>query len=175
MRVSTPAPDAWRADWVLLQGAESAEWSTREQAAEAALAAGLNQAADRLAQRSVPKVGSGRSVDRVRLRVGPVDDLRAYRRILEYLAGLNGVADVGLALVEPGAVTYEVSLRVGRRELEQALSGGGVLRADGWAGEPHSAATAAREGTPERGPAAEAGADAAGDIGELLLDYRVLP
>jgi hypothetical protein len=175
VRVSAAAADTWRADWVLLQGADSAEWTTREQTAEAALAAGLNQAGDRLAQRFAPEVGSSRSAGRVRLRVGPVDDLRAYRRILEYLAGLNGVADVGLALVEPGAVTYEVSLRVGRRELEQALSAGSVLRAEGWAGEPQRAETTVQEGTAGRGPAAEAGGDAAGDIGEFLLDYRVLP
>ena len=62
VRVRTPAADAWRADWVLLQGAESAEWTTREQTAEAALAAGLNQAADRLAQRSVPKRSEERRV-----------------------------------------------------------------------------------------------------------------
>jgi hypothetical protein len=139
----------------MFQQAESADWATQGDTAEAALADGLNRAADRLAQRHAPQAASSRSADRVRLRVVPVDGLRGYRRILEYLTGLNEVGDVGIALVEPGAVTYEVSPRGGRGALEQALGVGNVLQAEdrGW--------------TPE--------SDAAGASGESVLNYRVLP
>jgi hypothetical protein len=76
---------------------------------EGSLRDGVDLAADTLAARYAPP--SSRSVSTITIRVGGIEDVRAYAGLVEYLRSLSLVRGVGVEGLSDRVVSLEVTLR----------------------------------------------------------------
>lgn len=122
----------WRARWTLYQGNSDRDWETDGASPEAVAAAGINDTAEALAKRFALVYSAG-TVGGMTVEVTGVADLADYRRVFDYLSGLDGVAAVHVLRVEPTRLRCRVDLEVARRNVVQTIGLGSVLEQAGTA------------------------------------------
>ncbi len=88
--------------WVFTEGGRSAD-------GDGGLQDGINLAADSLAARYAP--ASSRGVSTIAIRVGGIEDVRAYARLVDYLEALSLVRAVGVAEIDDRVVSLDLTLR----------------------------------------------------------------
>jgi hypothetical protein len=88
--------------WVFTEGGRSAR-------GDGGLQQGVDLAADSLAARYAP--ASSRGVSTIGIRVGGIEDVRAYARLVDYLEALSLVRAVGVAGLEDSVVSLDLTLR----------------------------------------------------------------
>ena len=88
--------------WVFNEGGRSVRGN-------GGLADGIDLAADSLAARYAP--ASSRAVSTIAIRVGAIEDVRAYARLVDYLESLSMVRAVGVAGLEGKVVRLDLTLR----------------------------------------------------------------
>ncbi len=88
--------------WAFIDGGRSAR-------GDGDLQGGVDLAADSLAARYAP--ASSRGVSTVAIRVGGIEDVRAYARLVDYLESLSLVRAVRVAALDQRVVSLDVSLR----------------------------------------------------------------
>ena len=116
----------WLVRWNLFNAAGGSEdWSTTQDTLEAALAAGVDELADRQALRFATQGGSAQEL---RLRVAGVDSLDAYGRVLNYVRGLNAVRSAQVEAAAAGALTLRLRVEGDPNALSHAIAAGNVLR-----------------------------------------------
>jgi uncharacterized protein len=89
-------------DWTFTEEGRSAR-------ADGSLQDGIDLAADSLAARYAP--ASSRGVSTIAIRVGGIEDVRAYARLIDYLEALSLVRAVGVAGLEGRVVNLDLTLR----------------------------------------------------------------
>ncbi|MES9873960.1 MAG: DUF2066 domain-containing protein [Candidatus Sedimenticola sp. 6PFRAG7] len=130
----------WRSSWRLFQGENVSAWNNDGTSRNRLLKDGVQYAADLLANRFAP-VGGGSELTRVKLRVGGIGSLQEYAGVGGFLSSQSSVARADLAVVEPGAVIYDLQVRGGLGVLEQGLALGGLIEPDSDAGLGEETAT----------------------------------
>jgi uncharacterized protein len=122
----------WLGRWALLSGADTAEeWASAANSLDEVLAAGIDELADRQAQRFATQPGTTREM---RLRVGGVDSLADYARVLNYLRGLNPVRDVQVEGAREGELLLRVRVEGDPETLARVIAAGRQLRREQDAG-----------------------------------------
>jgi hypothetical protein len=121
--------EAWRVDWQLLQGGRSTTWQTRGNGRAATLAAGLNEALDRVAARVSAATGEQPAAAGLLVAIDGVDSLAGFARAEQALAGAEGVERRDLVLMEPQRVWFRVHGGGGAETLARSLGAGGRLEA----------------------------------------------
>lgn len=118
----------WTGRWTLLDGKGlSEDWSVSEGSLDAAIAAGIDQLADRQAARLAAQTAL---VHELQLRVRAVDGLRDYGRLLGYLKSLTRVRQSVVERAEGDTLTLRLRVEGERGALEQVLDASGLLRRD---------------------------------------------
>jgi hypothetical protein len=115
---------AWRAQWTLRLGVETVNWQSQG-SLETTLAGGLDQLADRLAQRYVPDAGTAEQ--RVALAVTGIRDPAGYARVMAFLAGLTAVSQVQPRLASRDLLELELVTEVDPDALLRTIGLGGTL------------------------------------------------
>lgn len=115
---------AWRAQWTLRLGVETVTWQSQG-SLETTLAGGLDQLADRLAQRYVPDAGTAEQ--RVALAVTGIRDPAGYARVMAFLAGLTAVSQVQPRLASRDLLELELVTEVDPDALLRTIGLGGTL------------------------------------------------
>ncbi|MCJ7451302.1 MAG: DUF2066 domain-containing protein [Steroidobacteraceae bacterium] len=88
--------------WVFTEGGRSVR-------RDGGLQDGIDLAADSLAARYAP--ASSRGVATIAIRVGGIEDVRAYARLVDYLESLSLVRSVGVSGLEGKVVSLDITLR----------------------------------------------------------------
>jgi hypothetical protein len=88
--------------WAFAEGGRSAR-------GDGSLQDGIDLAADSLATRYAP--ASSRGVSTIAIRVGGIEDVRAYAALIDYLEALSLVRAVGVSGLEGNVVSLDVTLR----------------------------------------------------------------
>ncbi len=120
----------WQARWSLYDSTASKEiarrWQIEANDQPAALANGIEGAADRIAQRYAQVYSIGGD-DSVMLSVMAVDDLQAYARATAYLESLDMVSAVQATRVFADEVLFKLDIRGDLEGLVQAITLGNTL------------------------------------------------
>lgn len=88
--------------WVFSEGGRSVR-------SDGGLQDGIELAADSLAARYAP--ASSRGVATIAIRVGGIEDVRAYARLVDYLESLSLVRSVGVSGLQGNVVSLDITLR----------------------------------------------------------------
>lgn len=124
-RLERAGAGEWRGDWQLDDGGIRKDWSTRGGDLQAALDAGIADAAEWLAQRyAVISTASG-------LHTLVVEDVRSlddYSRVYGYLAALSPVDRVDVLRVEQHTLELSLTLSADEHSLLQLIALGRVLQ-----------------------------------------------
>lgn len=123
-RVSRLEPGVWRAQWTLFTGSKRLRWSTPMGGLQAIAEAGINGTAEAFAARFAQTHGAGTEL---RLEVAGVGDLAAYRRTLDYLAGVDGVRRVRVERVTPDTLVCRLGLEVQPESVARTIGLGATL------------------------------------------------
>lgn len=116
----------WLGRWTLMNNTgASEEWASAHDTLEQALAAGVDELADRQAQRFATQTGSAREV---RLQVAGVDSLQDYGRVLNYLRGLNPVRAAQIESARESELTLRLQVEGDPQTLSRLIIAGSVLR-----------------------------------------------
>jgi uncharacterized protein len=116
----------WLGRWTLMNNTgASEEWTSAHDALEQALAAGVDELADRQAQRFATQTGSAREV---RLLVAGVDSLQDYARVVNYLRGLSPVRAAQVDSAREGELTLRLQVEGDPQGLSRLIIAGSVLR-----------------------------------------------
>ena len=130
-RLIRTAEGKWQTRWSLhySSGAStpSEYWQAEVNTQQEALAAGVDGAADRIAQRYAQLYSTG-SVDTVALTVKGVKDLAGYARSMKYLESLDIVTAVDVIKVQADEVLFKVAIRGDSHGLEQAIELGSTFQ-----------------------------------------------
>lgn len=116
----------WSGEWRLREAGQEQAHSASNLRWGDALAAGLNWAQERLAERYAPFAG-GDGPERLKVRFWQVDSLTAYRRLMTILASREVVDRIDLQEMEADRVDTHLWVRGGRSALARALMLGGEL------------------------------------------------
>jgi len=119
----------WRARWTLYQGGRRLDWETAKPQLNDALALGVSQSSQTLAQ-AFAHVDVSSDAQAVIVKVKKVDGLGTYRRTTDYLSNLSGVSRVTTREITTESVTYTITMRGGRIALMQAISLGQKMAAE---------------------------------------------
>jgi uncharacterized protein len=118
----------WIGRWTLLNNAGAAEeWGGVHDTLEQALAAGVDELADRQAQRFSTQAGSAQEL---RLQVTGVNSLADYGRALNYLRGLNPVRNAQVESAQGDALVLRLRVEGDPRTLARVIAAGSVMRPD---------------------------------------------
>lgn len=116
----------WLGRWTHLDAmGASEEWASAHDTLEAALAAGIDELADRQAQRFATQTGTAREL---RLTVGGVDSLEDYGRVLNYVRGLNPVRNAQVDGATGGELALRLQVEGDPEVLSRVIAAGSVLR-----------------------------------------------
>ncbi|HUR41848.1 MAG TPA: DUF2066 domain-containing protein [Verrucomicrobiae bacterium] len=119
----------WLGRWTLLQQNGSIEdWVGAYETLELALAAGIDELADRQAQRFATQTGG--TARELKLAIAGVDTLDAYAGVLNYVKGLNSVRAVQVDGARAGELTLRVQVEGDPEMLGRVIASGRVLRRD---------------------------------------------
>jgi hypothetical protein len=124
----------WLARWVAMdRGGATEEWTSRGGEPEVAIVTGIDQLADREAQRFVVQTGAASDL---RLEVAGVESLRDYARALNYLRALNPVRAAQVEGAQRDRVTFRLRIEGDAETVARAIAAGNVLRRqqDGFSG-----------------------------------------
>ncbi|MEX0951723.1 MAG: DUF2066 domain-containing protein [Gammaproteobacteria bacterium] len=128
LAISVRAGETATAKWLAqFSDGSSASWNSRGDSRAAALTAGMDELAERLATRYAPRGQSAGGVEQITLLVEAVNSLQDYARTQTYLAGLSGVSRVEVSRVRNDRVTFLVEARSGREALRSAIRLGRML------------------------------------------------
>lgn len=120
----------WRGEWQLYASdKQSDSWSNQQQTRDESIADALRHAADSLAQRFAPFREEG-SPSTVRLRVAGITTFADYGAVLELLGSQNSLERVGVAAVEPDAVSFDLHGQGGVDAVELDLGINGLIELD---------------------------------------------
>lgn len=118
--------DRWLGRWTaLFRSGASESWAGTHDTLEEALAAGVDELADREAQRFATQAGAAREL---RLRVAGVDSLQDYGRVLNYLRGLNPVRSVQVEGAAAGELALRLQVEGEPGSLSRVIANGRTLR-----------------------------------------------
>lgn len=116
----------WLGRWTQLNAmGASEEWASTHESLEAALAAGIDELADRQAQRFATQTGSAREL---RLTVAGVDSLEDYGRVLNYVRNLNPVRNAQVDGASASDLTLRLQVEGDPEMLSRVIAAGNVLR-----------------------------------------------
>lgn len=125
-RVGPLDASRWRAAWDLSLGDEHWQWTTEGNGSAEAVAAGIGEMAQRLAQRFSQSAGNG--LEHLRLTVHEVRDMNDFRRLTDYLGTLGGVTGVQLeSLGGTGTAILTLDVEGGAEVVVQTLALGDTL------------------------------------------------
>lgn len=119
---------SWTARWTMELDGDEINWVANDVSMDAALASGINGAADRLAAKLAVQPGAG-GTTQLTLTVENVQSLADYARVSKYLASLAPpVQQVGVSRVDGSKATFALELDGAPGTLDQALALGSVLQ-----------------------------------------------
>ncbi len=117
---------SWQARWTLYQGSDEIDWQVNAADLESVVIAGLDQLADRLAQRYA-HVSSVQDDSEFLIYITDVKSLADYVRVSKYLNGLATIKRAELVQVKGDELVYRLDLRSSPQALKQAIKLGKVL------------------------------------------------
>jgi hypothetical protein len=123
-RLFSEGEPQWRAQWSLHLGTAREGWQSQG-SLETTLAQGIDQLADRLAQRYVPD--NATSEQRVALAVTGIRDPQGYARVMTFLGGLTAVKGIRPRLASREVLELELVSEVAPESLLRTIGLGGVL------------------------------------------------
>ena len=116
----------WVSRWTFIDGAgASEEWAATHATLPEALAAGVNELADREARRFAVQTGQ---MQDLRLQVSGVDSLAEYGRVLNYLRARTAVRSAQIEAVQDNRATFRLRVEGDPQTLARTLASGNVLR-----------------------------------------------
>ncbi len=115
----------WEVRWSLDYRGEVIRWQSHSEEVAPLLAEAIDRVTDQLASRFVQSFvdGSGEMV----MRVEGVRNLKDYRRVLDYLAGVHGVKRVVVETMSPSAVRLRIAAEGGLDAILQVIALGDTL------------------------------------------------
>ena len=117
---------SWQTRWTLYQGSDEIDWQENSPDLESAVVAGLDQLADRLAQRYA-HISSVQDDSDFLIYISDVKSLTDYVRVSKYLNGLSTIKHAELIQVKGDELVYRLDLRSNPKALKQAIKLGKVL------------------------------------------------
>ena len=116
----------WLARWALLNGSGAVEeWAATRETLDEALAAGVDELADREAQRFAT---SGTTAQELELHVSGVASLDDYGHVLNYLRALNAVRSAQVQSAEGDQLTLRLRVEGDPAAIARAIASGSTLR-----------------------------------------------
>lgn len=128
VRVEPEQADTWKADWRMLDAGRSETWHSGGGSPGAALAAGVDELADRLVARHAL---ASTEIEVVEITVMGIRALADYGRLMTYLAGLGGVSEVSVLETRGESMLFRMRVAGGADGLRRIVSLGQVLKVDG--------------------------------------------
>ena len=122
--VSRRGEEEWTADWTLLVEDRETTWSSRADALDAVLGAGIDGATDRLSALLAPREGDA---ERVYVTIEAIRSHGDYSRVAEYLADLARVERAEIVRLAADTARFRVDLRGQATDFERAVSAGRLL------------------------------------------------
>ena len=122
------APDVggqWEIDWVLLHDEEQHRWQMRSDDLHQLIASGVHESTDWLAARFAKF--AHHSDGELYLWVDDVVDFAAYRRVMDYLSGINGVQHILLDSTDNDRLQLRLQVDGGREVLMRTIALGRTL------------------------------------------------
>lgn len=138
--VVQPSAGQWRGNWYLRFRGRTQQWSSAGTSESAALAAGIDGAADRLASVLAVSGGTGSGQQPLFVRVDGVGSIAAFARIEHMLTGLTPIRSARLVSADGNAVVFRVTPRGQASDVARNL---GLVN---WL-QPRQAGTSAQPGT----------------------------
>ncbi len=114
--------ETWQAQWLLIAGSDSKQWKSSGSSLEAVVAAGIDQAANDLAQQLTLSSSETLKAHRVSLHIASVQDLDDYAKISDYLKQLSFIKGVDLAGVNERGMVFDLNMVGDQEQLVKALS-----------------------------------------------------
>jgi len=116
----------WQSRWTLFQGSDEISWQLAAPDLKTAAIDGLDQLADRLAQRYA-HVSSVEDDSEFLIYISDANKLADFVRVNKYLSGLSSVKSVDLTQVKANELVFRLDLRSNASALKQAIKLGKVL------------------------------------------------
>lgn len=113
--------DRTRARWTLYEPDGDNRWQSEAEDRAEALAAGVDETADRFANRFAVIGGGDAEEDRIELRVRDLGRLEDYVEAERYLSDLTPVENVRLESLERDTAVFSLAVRGGRNSLDRAI------------------------------------------------------
>ena len=129
-RLYLDAGGEWVARWTLYGDRQPRAWQHRAATPVAAVAAGIDAAADALAGQYAVQYHASADAQLIQMDVSGVDSLRNYARVMRYLEALEPVDRVMPVRLEGERLGLNLYLRGGGQALRQAIALGRVLEPD---------------------------------------------
>lgn len=176
----------WEARWTLDYRGELTRWQSASGEVAPLLAGAIDRVTGQLAASFTQGLLGGNA--ELRMRVEGVGNLKAYRRVVDYLSGISGVKQVVVETLTPTAVTLRISAEGGPESVLRVIALGKTLARLEQPQTPQANGTLPRTrvslmGGSERaaGTPASADAPAAKDAAVVVeppqpeLHYRLIP
>lgn len=125
-RLSLNSSGIWQSRWSLYQGNDESSWQINAVDLESAVAYGLDNIADKLAERYA-HVSTSSDENAALIYISDVNNLSDYEKINDYLSSLSAIKNVELRQVQANELVYRLELRSNKKVLKQAISLGKVL------------------------------------------------
>ncbi|MDH5257718.1 MAG: DUF2066 domain-containing protein [Gammaproteobacteria bacterium] len=116
----------WQTRWTLHQGSDEIDWQVAAVDLETAVVDGLDQLADRLAQRYA-HISSVQDDSETLIYVTDVKSLSDYVRVDKYLTALSSIKRAELTTIKGDELVFRLDLRSNPAALKQAIKLGKVL------------------------------------------------
>ena len=118
----------WEARWILLQDGDRHQWQLRSDDVAVLIANGVKETTEWLASRFAKLASEGEGT--LQLMVNGVADLRAYRRLMDYLTGISGVQAVQPKILQDDIVVLQLAVEGGREALMRTIALDHLLELD---------------------------------------------
>jgi len=125
-RLSLNSSGIWQSRWSLYQGNDESSWQINAVDLESAVAYGLDNIADKLAERYA-HVSTSSDENATLIYISDVNNLSDYEKINDYLSSLSAIKNIELRQVQANELVYRLELRSNKKVLKQAISLGKVL------------------------------------------------
>ena len=135
--LSPNANGGWEGKWALYIQDEPFNWTTTGTRPGEVLRGGIDNLADRLADRYVQTAVAGQTAGTVEIIVQDINDFEQYARVLKYLRTLNSVERVEVRRAEAGSVTYELAGSGDDIVIQRAIQLGRTLESLSGGGSPY--------------------------------------
>jgi len=125
-RLSLNSSGIWQSRWSLYQGNDESSWQINAVDLESAVVYGLDNIADKLAERYA-HVSISSDENATLIYISDVNNLSDYEKINDYLSSLSAIKNIELRQVQANELVYRLELRSNKKVLKQAISLGKVL------------------------------------------------